>query len=857
MGKCLTIADFEGYAANALDDASRTHMKKHLDACGSCHSSYVQFQRSRHAADETQAIGSDATVSVSGATGPSLDATTALGAAVNSGIDATASMAEMGTTIPAPAGKVSKQFPKIEGYMITSVLGQGGMGTVYRAVQAKLNRTVALKVLHAVAATANPESVVRFRREATSAARLHHTNIIPIYDFGESPDGYFYAMELIGGQPLNVLVRRFAEQHASSASPARLAELLQANTMDVLSGDEESSSGADDQTASSQPRDASTFSTVTASTGHGHVYFREVARWMADAADALHYAHEQDIIHRDIKPANLILSVDGRVMIADFGLAKTSVDQSMTMTGTLVGTLRYMSPEQAMAKRVRLDHRTDMYSLGATMYELLCFQAAFPGDDHNAILSAIIARDPPPPHKINHAAPAELGTICLKCLEKSPDARYPDSKGLAEDLRRYLADLPIVAKRPGPIRRAGKFVRRHKASTIAVTAAVLLAASVPIISNQYQARKREQVKALTKSALSDTLLLSFTAAEQQLEQALEVDPDNVNALIMLAWSKIDHNEADPENAGVQTLKEVDRICERVSQLDPHNAQAWYYRGTARKRLGEYSGAIEAFTKAIERFEYTTDVEGQEFASWSNLGAVYLTSGDLVQAKECLLKATEKEVVGEKQSGYSAQAWRNLAALELFLREPSAVESISKAIAANRSDVLSRVIRARIKLELAEYLDIEGGLIAAKTADDLATEEDPKAKRIRAVAHLRNDQFREAVEQAQLALELKDMPTVNHLIIATAKAKSGDRAGAQEHLETAEKSWPDNLREPGAYVATLGSGDLWIDSADELLRLKEEAKQHLAARSPGTPVSQWFADAIGRQARVESAVPTDG
>ena len=166
-----------------------------------------------------------------------------------------------------------------------------------------------------------------------------------------------------------------------------------------------------------------------------------------------------------------------------------------------------------------------------------------------------------------------------------------------------------------------------------------------------------------------------------------------------------------------------------------------------------------------------------------------------------------------------------------MQESAAVESISNAIAAKRSDVPSRVIRARMRLELPGHVDIESGLIAARMADELAVEKNPKAKRILALAHLRSNQFPDAIIQAEEAVKLQDLATFNHLVIAIAKARSGDRTGAQQHLNKAQEHWPEDLREPGTYVATLGSGDLWIDSADELLRLQEEAERYIAAAAP--------------------------
>ena len=176
-------------------------------------------------------------------------------------------------------------------------------------------------------------------------------------------------------------------------------------------------------------------------------YFRRVAAWTRDTADALHYAHGSGIIHRDIKPANLILSDDGRIMVADFGLAKNTNEQTVTVAGAILGTMRYMSPEQAMGGRLPVDYRADIFSLGATMYELLCLKPAFSAVEQKELLSAILTAEPDAPRKVNGHIPAELDTICMKCLEKSAAARYESAKDLADDLRRYASDLPILARR--------------------------------------------------------------------------------------------------------------------------------------------------------------------------------------------------------------------------------------------------------------------------------------------------------------------------------------------------------------------------------------------------------------------------
>lgn len=709
--------------------------------------------------------------------------------------------------------KMARYFPEIEGYRILGILGHGGMGIVYRAEQIALHRTVALKVLPAIVSTVSPSAVTRFRREANAAARLHHTNIVPIYDFGESNDTYYFAMELIAGLPLNVIIPQLAENNVASLSPARFASWLQ---IQLVGGPDDSDDSM--QNVSSVYSDSTQGSSTA---GRGRAYFHHVARWMADVADALHYAHERQIIHRDIKPGNLILSPDFRIMIADFGLAKVAGDESFTQTGTLVGTLRYLSPEQAMAKRIKVDGRTDIYSVGATLYELLCFQPAFQGHDEKEILGAIIVRDPAPPQRLNSLVPPELSTICLKCMEKLPDSRYATGKELADDLRRFLNDLPIVAKRPGPIRRARKFLRRHRAVSIAVVAGLVLTGSASLVL--YSEKQREA--RVAREHLDSAELVgigersgkqgAWDQAEAEFLEAIRLNPLNVDAwgnLAILKKNKYNYQPAPDRGVLVDALHD----CVRAISIDPDYAELpklWNVKGVILKKLERYEEATSAFEQALE-------IDSDHGQAYENLGIVQALLRDLSSAEENLVRATRIAETDEEECEFP---WRNLVSLELHLGQTEAFDHVENAIKCNNKDPDSWLFRARTYLEIPEHRDIEEALRYAQGADILADRESAKIKRTLALAHLHKEQFESAIAESKAALELGGFKCVNHLIQAVAHARMGNLEEATQQLASAKEHWPDELRESGAYLPSAPRGVLWFESAKQLFGLQREAQ----------------------------------
>src|SRR5262249_46342517 len=298
-------------------------------------------------------------------------------------------------------------------FEIVREVGGGGMGVVYEAVQRSLNRRVALKVLSA-ALGLTPRAVERFRREAEAAARLHHTNIVPVYATGEQDGVHFYAMELIDGPSLDRVLDGLRQARLGPPRPVPPGRpTVPAAAPPPHAGEVLATLPYAQPVPSPLPAPAG--SALPA----GADYFDAAARMIADVADALEHAHRQGVLHRDVKPSNLLLSADGRLSVNDFGLARLLEQPGVTVTGEFIGTPAYMSPEQ-VAAGAAIDHRSDVYSLGATLYELLTLRPPFAGDRIEQVLARVAQEEPAAPRRLNPAVPRDLETICLKALEKDP-----------------------------------------------------------------------------------------------------------------------------------------------------------------------------------------------------------------------------------------------------------------------------------------------------------------------------------------------------------------------------------------------------------------------------------------------------
>jgi tRNA A-37 threonylcarbamoyl transferase component Bud32 len=353
--------------------------------------------------------------------------------------------ATMARAATAPAAVPTKKFGE---YEILDTIARGGMGVVYKARQRKLNRVVALKMILA-GQFADQSDVDRFYIEAEASANLRHPNIVGVYEVGEAEGQHYFSMDYIDGQSLADLVRE------NALAP------------------------------------------------------RRAAGYVKTISEAMHYAHQEGILHRDLKPSNVLVDRKNQPLVTDFGLAKRTEGQSqLTMSGTIVGTPAYMPPEQASGKLDLISVRSDVYSLGAILYELLTSRPPFAAANPFETIKQVLEIEPVSPQTLNPNVPADLDTICLKCLQKEPDRRYATAQELVDELQRYLDGAPILARPVGPAERFRRWCRRNpKIAISAGTVALTLVVATIVSTSQWrraEVARGEAVEAQQEEAKART-----------------------------------------------------------------------------------------------------------------------------------------------------------------------------------------------------------------------------------------------------------------------------------------------------------------------------------------------------------------
>jgi serine/threonine protein kinase/predicted Zn-dependent protease len=441
---------------------------------------------------------------------------------------------------PVPAGTIGD-------YTLRRQIGRGGMGVVYEAWQNSLDRQVALKVLPAGIAADN-RAFMRFMQEAKTAAKLSHPNVVGVYGMGVEQNTPYFAMEFVEGETLAQVLAKDKASEPEAETPFGKKDSV--------------------------------------------VYFAKLAEAFADVADGLQHAHSRRIIHRDIKPSNLILDREGHLRILDFGLARLEGQESLTISGDVVGTPHYMSPEQAKRKKIPVDHRTDVYSLGATMYEVLTGRPPFRGKDHADTLSQIIERDPVEPTKVNRRVPKDLETIVLKCLRKDAGDRYGTAEALGQDLRRFVRGDPIEAR---PQAKWERIVRRAWRIRTRVAGLGALAA-VLALSLLLGLKLADEARRSARAVYEKKVIAAVMRIEQASLARSSEGPEGLSLVRGPDLRAEDSEFLDP--GGVERLAAALRDLDEAVRLSPSRLDAHYQRARALVILGQGTEALAALDRVL-------------------------------------------------------------------------------------------------------------------------------------------------------------------------------------------------------------------------------------------------------------------
>lgn len=510
-------------------------------------------------------------------------------------------------------------------YRIVREIGRGGMGVVYEAEQISLGRRVALKVLP-FAAVLDQRQIARFENEARAAAQLHHPHIVPVFSVGCERGVHYYAMQYIEGQPLDVAIAQM--RSSTGVQPKDDSPEGNENTC-VLGSD-------------AGPSVSTLANFVTTDSVGSREYSRRICQLAIQAAEALQHAHDYGIVHRDVKPSNLLLDREGKLWIADFGLARFQTDAGLTTTGQVVGTLHYMSPEQAAGKSGLMDHRTDIYSLGITLYEALTLRAAFEGTDRAELLRRIAEEEPRAPRRINPAIPLDLETIVLKAISKSPVQRYATAGEMADDVRRFLEGKPTLARRPTLAQRTAKWAGRHKTSVVSAVALLGLAMAGLIVATLLIAQEHSR----TKAALSQSET-NFQRAETHFREAREV-VDQFGARLAEQLAGVPGAEQLRYELLNDTLDYYRGFIEHAGDdpaLRSDLALTHFKAATITEQIGDKKKAIAAYEDARRMFaRLAADrpevpaYRGDLALCYNNLGLLSSGSGDTAEAESAYRKA---------------------------------------------------------------------------------------------------------------------------------------------------------------------------------------------------------------------------
>ncbi len=641
-------------------------------------------------------------------------------------------------------------LPVMPGYETLGELGRGGMGVVYKARQLKLNRLVALKVILA-GAHAGPEATARFLQEAETIARLKHANIVQIYDYGSHDSNAFFSLEYLEGGSL-------ADRLRGEPQPAK-----------------------------------------------------ESARLVETLARTIQFAHDQGIVHRDLKPANILIAADGTPKVTDFGLAK-QLDSAMTASGAILGTPSYMAPEQAKGKIREIGPAADVYALGAILYEMLTGRPPFKGVSAWDTVQLVIGSEPVPPRQLNAHVPRDLETICLSCLHKDVAKRYASASMLAEDLRRYQAGEPIMARPVGAVERAWRWCRRNQlvASLILLYMTLLFGTLLSVTLLYFRAEHQRDLAVFN----AEKALAEKRRAQAEAEKATKISKLLVGMFESsdpLGLSGISYSIPKATGEKLTAREILDRGAARIEadkDLSPLVRAALLDTvGNVYRSLGQHVEAERLLQAALDLREKTPGADPLDMAaSFHNLAWLHHERGNYERAltlyQDALKIRQQQDPPSEELVGASQL---NLAWVLTEMRQYDEAETLLKNLIDRRRDFWGDEHRetcfARLALATV-YFDsqriVEGYALAQKGIEPLLKLDGNQSMSaafgkfqtsIMQSFVLRDHAGAEASMEECLAITKKTLGE-RHLYVGLVRYRL---AAAQ----TAQKKWPEaevNLRE---------------------------------------------------------------
>lgn len=691
-------------------------------------------------------------------------------------------------------------------FRILREIGRGGMGVVYAAEQLSLGRQVALKVLP-FAAMMDKQQLKRFKNEARAAATLDHPHVVSVYSVGDERGVHYYAMQLVDGITLEAFIRQRRREVETNASD-HAGDFRNADRPNARA---ELSTDAIPHSPTNPTQDTNRILAATASTAvpaDQRQYCLNVARIGLQAAEALAHAHEQGILHRDIKPANLLVDNEGTLYVTDFGLARIQSDTDLSVTGDLVGTLRYMSPEQAGGRNSLLDARSDIYSLGVSLYEMLTLTPAVKGQDRASLVKNVVDSEPAAPRKLVRSIPTDLDTIVQKSIAKDPEDRYVSMNDLAEDLRRFLDFQPVLARKPRMSYRLSRWIRRHATFVAVIVVSLMLIAAFSLVAWRLADAERRHAK-------------------RNLEAALDVTASVVGPMMY----SLQHG-LDPQFANAQ----IEKMIEMLEQLPDASNDRRFVRELAHLNTLLARNQARLGIDSTEHAERAVELAKQYFDSSPNdpRAAVLLAYANRAIGVAAFARGQWEEAVAAAETDLkllpdvslkpSAHIWAR-SSYSYYLRKACRIEDALlqsreslKLVRQFNSVGISYAARARHILTLLEVPDWEKAdavaiealqLVDTLLAGKLASRPMHDAWKARvhlAAAQVRNGQYNpdDAIMQVEECLEILNLNesvspdsvfsvrdfAESHLQLCDAHTLNGNLVQAKHHAHDSIRHWQD-------------------------------------------------------------------